>query len=133
MARLCIEEAIGYARVRKTFGKRLIDHQVISHKIAEMVRHVENNHAMIEHLVDQMNSGSAEKEIGGPTALLKVSCSKTVELCSREASQILGGASYTREGKGALVERIYREVRSYAIPRRSSEGRAIPERAKALW
>merc|ERR1711924_69290 len=59
MARICIEEAINYARARKTFGKRLIDHQVISHKIAEMVRHVENNHAMIEHLVNQMQSGAA--------------------------------------------------------------------------
>jgi len=121
MARLCIEEAISYARARKTFGKRLIDHQVISHKIAEMVRHVDNNHAMIEHLVNQMENGAGEKEIGGPTALLKVSCSKTVELCAREASQILGGASYTREGKGVVVERIYREVRSYAIPGGSEE------------
>jgi alkylation response protein AidB-like acyl-CoA dehydrogenase len=121
MARLCIEEAINYARARKTFGARLIDHQVIRHKIADMVRHVENNHAMIEQLVDQMNSGAGEKEIGGSTALLKVSCSKTVELCAREASQILGGASYTREGKGAVVERIYREVRSYAIPGGSEE------------
>merc|ERR1712216_651794 len=58
MARICIEEAITYARARKTFGKRLIDHQVISHKIAEMSRHVENNHAMIEQLVDQMQSGA---------------------------------------------------------------------------
>lgn len=121
MARLCIEEAISYARARKTFGKRLIDHQVIAHKIAEMVKHVENNHAMIEHLVNQMKHGAGEKEIGGPTALLKVSCSKTVELCAREASQILGGASYTRDGKGAVVERIYREVRSYAIPGGSEE------------
>jgi len=121
MGRLCIEAAINYARARKTFGKRLIDHQVIRHKIGEMVRHVENNQAMIEQLVDQMRNGAGEKEIGGPTALLKVSCSRAVELCAREASQILGGASYTREGKGALVERIYREVRSYAIPGGSEE------------
>ncbi len=33
--RSCLTEAIKYAKVRKTFGKRLIDHQVIRHKIAE--------------------------------------------------------------------------------------------------
>eukprot|EP01062_Namystynia_karyoxenos_P021930 TRINITY_DN18375_c0_g1_i1.p1 TRINITY_DN18375_c0_g1~~TRINITY_DN18375_c0_g1_i1.p1 ORF type:complete len:441 (+),score=140.90 TRINITY_DN18375_c0_g1_i1:69-1325(+) len=121
MARLCLEEAIVYARARRTFGQRLADHQVIRHKFAEMARHVENNHAMLEQLVFQMRNGAGEREIGGPTALLKVACSRTVELCAREASQIMGGASYTREGKGAVVERIYREVRSYAIPGGSEE------------
>ena len=29
-ARMCIEEAIRFARQRRTFGKRLIDHQVPS-------------------------------------------------------------------------------------------------------
>ena len=31
MSRVCLEESIKYARVRKTFGKRLIDHQVAYH------------------------------------------------------------------------------------------------------
>eukprot|EP00494_Astrolonche_serrata_P008066 UN08100 len=29
-SRVCIREAISYGRTRKTFGKRLIDHQVIT-------------------------------------------------------------------------------------------------------
>jgi acyl-CoA dehydrogenase len=32
-SRIALTEAIKYARNRKTFGKRLIDHQVIRHKI----------------------------------------------------------------------------------------------------
>jgi len=117
-----LEEAVKFANKRKTFGKTLVQHPVIRWKIAEMARHVESNHALLEQLVDQMRSGAGEKEIGGLAALLKVSCSRTVELCAREASQILGGASYTRaEGKGVVVERIYREVRSYAIPGGSEE------------
>merc|ERR1711920_1137617 len=39
-ARLCIEESVRYAKTRKTFGKALIDHQVIRHKIANMSREV---------------------------------------------------------------------------------------------
>lgn len=55
-------------------------------------------------------------------ALLKVMASKTFELCAREASQIFGGASYVRSsGKGAVVERLYRDVRGTAIPGGSEE------------
>ena len=34
--RVCLEEAVAWATQRKTFGKRLADHQVIRHKIATM-------------------------------------------------------------------------------------------------
>jgi acyl-CoA dehydrogenase len=34
--RVCLEEAVVWARERKTFGQRLADHQVIRHKIAQM-------------------------------------------------------------------------------------------------
>ena len=40
----------------------------------------------------------------------------SAELCAREALQVFGGAGYTRSGQGEKVERIYREVRAFAIP-----------------
>ena len=43
------------------------------------------------------------------------------EYCAREAAQIFGGASYVRGGQGEKVERLYREVRAYAIPGGSEE------------
>ena len=54
-------------------------------------------------------------------ALLKAQATQTLELCAREASQIMGGISYTRGGQGAKVERIYREVRGLSIPAGSEE------------
>ena len=54
----------------------------------------------------------------GDIAMLKVMCSQTMEFCAREASQILGGASYLRDNR---VERIYREVRVNAIGGGSEE------------
>jgi alkylation response protein AidB-like acyl-CoA dehydrogenase len=50
-ARECLEESITYARTRKTFGKRLIDHQVIRHKIAEMASRVEGCQLQLENIV----------------------------------------------------------------------------------
>ena len=52
---------------------------------------------------------------------LKVNASKTFEYCAREAAQIFGGSSVVREGRGKVVERLYREVRGAAIPGGSEE------------
>ena len=52
---------------------------------------------------------------------LKVQATKTFEFCAREAAQIFGGASYVRGGQGQKVERLYREVRAFAIPGGSEE------------
>merc|ERR1719281_1106396 len=124
MARTCVEESLRHARLRKTFGKFLIEHQVIQHKIAEMARMCEATHAWLESITYQMNTMKkleADLKLGGQTALLKVQCTKVFEYCSREACQIFGGLSYTRGGQGEKVERLSREVRAMAIPGGSEE------------
>jgi alkylation response protein AidB-like acyl-CoA dehydrogenase len=60
-------------------------------------------------------------KLGGPIALLKAQSTVTLEYCAREASQILGGIAYTKGGNGEKVERIYRDVRGFAIPGGSEE------------
>jgi len=120
-SRACISEAIRYARLRKTFGKRLIDHQVIRHKIAEMAYRVESVQSSIEHICYQMKTGVSPVAIAGPISLLKVQATRTMEFCAREASQVLGGNAFLRTGQGEIVERIYREVRVAAIGGGSEE------------
>jgi len=120
-ARICLEEAIKYARGRITFKKRLADHQVIRHKIAEMSRHVEATHALLESLCYAMQQGGGDLDLAGPIALTKIQATQTFEFCAREASQIMGGASYIRGGVGERVERLYREVRVIAIGGGSEE------------
>merc|ERR1719482_313693 len=106
LARTCLEESLRHARIRKTFGKYLIEHQVIQHKIGEM---------------STMSKDEQNQRLGGHIALLKFQSSKTAEFCAREALQCFGGAGYTRSGHGEKVERIYREVRAFAIPGGSEE------------
>eukprot|EP00937_MAST-01D_sp_MAST-1D-sp2_P007263 g7263.t1 len=120
-ARLCVEEAVSFARRRRTFGRRLVEHQAIRHKVVEMVRRVESTHALLEHYAFQVRSGLPDARLYGFMAWLKVQASKTMEYAAREASQVLGGASFTREGAGAVVERVYREVRVMAIGGGSEE------------
>ena len=120
-ARLCFEESINEALTRMTFGKPLIQHQLIRFKLAEMARLVEALQDNVEQVAYQIKCGVSDEHLGGVCALLKVNASKTFEYCSREASQIFGGSSVVREGRGKIVERLSREVRASAIPGGSEE------------
>jgi len=62
-----------------------------------------------------MDKLEALLKIGGSIALLKPQATSVFEYCAREASQIFGGLAYTRGGQADKVERLYREVRAYAI------------------
>jgi acyl-CoA dehydrogenase len=114
-ARVCMEEAVAWARERRTFGKRLADHQVIRHKIAEMLRQINATQAYLEMCAWRVQNGETP---AADLAMLKVQATLTMEFCAREAMQILGGAGYIR---GSRVERIYREVRVNAIGGGSEE------------
>jgi acyl-CoA dehydrogenase len=115
LGRVCLEEAVAWAQERKTFGKRLADHQVIRHKIAMMKQKLNATQAYIRCCYETIEAGNPNP---GDIALLKVQASETMEFCAREAMQILGGAGYMR---GNRVERIYREVRVNAIGGGSEE------------
>ena len=104
-ARVCLEEAIAYARQRETFGKPLVQHQVIRHKLVDMAMKVEASQAMLETLTWRLENGD------NPVAeicMLKNQATTTLAFCASEGVQIFGGAGYLR---GAKVERIYREVK----------------------
>ncbi len=115
LARVCLEEAVEWARQRKTFGKRLADHQVIRHKIAQMKQKLNATQSYIRCCYEAIEAGNPNP---GDIALLKVQASETMEFCAREAMQILGGIGFMR---GNRVERIYREVRVNAIGGGSEE------------
>ncbi|KZF26768.1 putative acyl-CoA dehydrogenase [Xylona heveae TC161] len=123
-SRVCFSESMKYAHKRRTFGKRLIDHPVIRLKLAHMARQIEASYNWMENLIYQcqrMDETEAMLKLGGAIAALKAQSTTTFEFCAREASQIFGGLSYSRGGQGAKIERLYRDVRAYAIPGGSEE------------
>jgi len=115
LAMVCMDEAVAWARERKTFGKRLLDHQVIRHKIADMAKRILATQAFMEQTTWQMQQGQVPVV---ELSLLKVQATETLEFCAREAVQIYGGSGFMRGNK---VERIYREVRVFAIGGGSEE------------
>ena len=115
MARTCIAEAIAFARERQTFGKRLIDHQSMRHKIVEMIQRLKAAYAFLDILVWRFSRGETPV---ADLALLKVQATTTLEHCARESLQVLGGRAYTGDNR---VERIYREARIFVIGGGSEE------------
>jgi acyl-CoA dehydrogenase len=108
-ARVCLDEAIGYAKERKTFGKPISQHQVIRHKLVDMAMRIEASQAMLELLTWRLEQG--EDPIA-EICMLKNQTTTTLAYCASQGVQIFGGAGYMR---GAKVERIYREVKVNAI------------------
>ena len=92
-----------------------MSHQVIRHKIAEMAKRILSTQSLLEKTAWQMDQGVVPVV---ELSLLKVQATETMEYCAREAVQIFGGMGFMRGNK---VERIYREVRVYAIGGGSEE------------
>ncbi|MGE3650042.1 MAG: acyl-CoA dehydrogenase family protein [Reyranellaceae bacterium] len=108
-ARVCLDEAIAYARERHTFGKPLIANQVIRHKIVDMAMKVNAVKANLEMLAWRVHHGDRPV---AEICMLKNFATTTLEYVANEAMQIFGGAGYLR---GTKVERIYRETKVMTI------------------
>ncbi len=115
MMKACLEDAISWAQQRKTFGKTLIQHQVIRHKIAEISVRIDVVEAYLNQICASIENGE------NPVAEIskaKFFATKSLEYVVSEAVQILGGAGYMR---GCRIENIFRDYKVMAIGGGSEE------------
>lgn len=103
------DEALAYARERQTFGKPIIKHQVIRHKLIDMATRINALKTYLESMAWRLEQG--EHPVA-EICMLKNLSTETMTFCASEAVQIFGGAGYMR---GTKVERIYRETKVLAI------------------
>jgi acyl-CoA dehydrogenase len=109
LARVCHDEALAWARERKTFGKPLVHHQVVRHKLVDMATSIR----AVECVLDDLAWRIDHREIPIPEVCMAKNLATTcLELCAKEAVQILGGAGFIR---GVKCERIYRETKVLSI------------------
>jgi len=111
----CYDEALAWARQRKTFGAALVDHQVIRHKLMDMKMRIESTRAWLNAVSARADSGNkADKgaEWVAEVCLLKNHATQSMQFCADQAVQILGGMGFMR---GTACERIYREVKVMMI------------------
>ena len=89
------------------------------HRLAKAGALLESQWAWVEQFAFQMTQlpkDDADRELGGPTAMLKAQAGIVLRECADTAVLLFGGNGYTRSGQGALVEMIYREVPGARIP-----------------
>jgi acyl-CoA dehydrogenase len=117
-AAVCFDEALAWARQRKTFGQLLVAHQVVRHKLVDMKMRICSARAWIDALVARYDAGSLDAEAVAELCLLKNHATQTMQFCADQAVQILGGTGFVR---GTKSERIYREVKVMMIGGGSEE------------
>jgi len=108
-ARVAYQEALAYAKQRETFGKPIVKHQVIRHKLVDMAQRIAATQAYLERIAWALDRGESPV---AELCMLKNQATQTLAFCASEAVQIFGGAGFMR---GSKVERIYREVKVNAI------------------
>jgi acyl-CoA dehydrogenase len=118
-AQACLDEALAWARERKTFGEPLSQRQVIRHKLMDMMMRIDAARALVYDLAYRIEHQCDDPaRLVARIAMAKVVSTQAMQFCADQAVQILGGMGYMR---GTLSERIYREVKVMMIGGGSEE------------
>jgi acyl-CoA dehydrogenase len=110
----CYDEALAWARDRKTFGSALVDKQAIRHKLVDMQMRIASTRAWLDAVTGLADTGKLESdpECVAQVCMLKNHATQAMQFCADQAVQILGGMGFMR---GTKCERIYREVKVMMI------------------
>jgi acyl-CoA dehydrogenase len=109
IAELAYQESVRYARERSAFGKTLMGHQVIRHKLADMATRIAAARSLVGECAVRVSRG---EQVPGLAAMTKNAATDMCSFVADQAVQIHGGNGYMRE---FLVERLYRDARLYPI------------------
>ncbi|RMJ16823.1 hypothetical protein CDV36_003548 [Fusarium kuroshium] len=124
LARVCVGHAHDYATKRETFGKKLIENQIIRAKLVDSGKKIQAAYAWLEQLIwtrERLANHDGPDTIGASVAMLKTLSARTLEETVREAQQIFGGLGYSKNGRGRVVEQISRDFRVLVVGGGSEE------------
>jgi alkylation response protein AidB-like acyl-CoA dehydrogenase len=115
IAQAAYDVARTYATERRTFGKRIGEHQAIAEKLANMSTEIDAARLLVYRAAWLKQEGRPHTEEG---AKAKLFASEMARRQTSEAIQILGGYGYTKEFP---VERYYRDAKITEIYEGTSE------------
>src|SRR5690606_271994 len=115
LAQAAFEEAVNYARQRRSFGKPIAQHQAIQWMIADAATEIEAARTLVYKAAWLKDQGRPFTKMA---AMAKLLASEVAEKVARDAIQIHGSYGYSREYP---VERIYRDQRLMTIGEGTSE------------
>src|SRR3954468_18859602 len=105
MARASHEAALAYAKEREAFGRKLVEHQAVAFRLADMATQLAAARGLILEAASLRDAGEPCLQAA---AMAKLFASEMAERVASDAIQIHGGYGYLTDFP---VERIYRDVR----------------------
>jgi butyryl-CoA dehydrogenase len=115
IARAALEDALGYAAERKTFGKPIAQHQAIQFKLSDMATEIDAARLLAWRAATLKDAGvrhSAE------SSMAKLFASEVANRAATQAVQIFGGNGYVEDFP---VERHFRDAKITEIYEGTSE------------
>ena len=116
MARRALDESLLHAKTRAQFGKPLAGHQLIQAKLADMATELDAARLLAYRAAYLKDHGAEHSTREASEA--KLFATEAAQRIIDQAVQIHGGAGLVR---GAVVERLFREVRALRIYEGTSE------------
>jgi butyryl-CoA dehydrogenase len=110
LAQGALDEAAGFARVRKQFGKPIINFQAVAHMLADMATKTEAARSLVYNVARYVDSGA--KDISKVSAMAKMFPTDTAMEVTTNAVQVMGGHGYMRDYP---VEKMMRDAKILQI------------------
>jgi cyclohexane-1-carbonyl-CoA dehydrogenase len=105
IAQGALEIAASYAQQRKTFGKKLMDHQAIQFILADAAMNIEAGRGLVEKSSRAFDNDERNTMLA---SMAKCFCSDAAMKITTDMVQVLGGYGYTRPYQ---VERMFRDAK----------------------
>ena len=116
LARRAMEEACAWVARRQVFGKALADHQMTQARLAEMAVRIDASALLIYRAA--WTRDATGRRTTREAAMAKLHATESAQRVIDDAIQLLGARGVR---KGAVVERLYREIRALRIYEGTSE------------
>ena len=104
-----VDSTIEYTRQRQTFGRPIIDNQVVHFRLAELRTEIEALRSLVYRAVDQYVAG---QDVTRLASMAKLKCGRLIREVTDSCLQYWGGMGYTAESK---VARALRDGRLVSI------------------
>ncbi|MBO3748035.1 acyl-CoA dehydrogenase family protein [Streptosporangiaceae bacterium NEAU-GS5] len=115
LARAAYDASMAYARQREQFGVKIVEHQAVAFRLADMATRADVAHLVTMRAAELYDAG---EQVTEEAAIAKLTASENAMWCAWAAVQTHGGWGYSRE---FLVEKWMRDAKLEEIEEGTSD------------
>ena len=99
----CLEISLAYATERVTWGKKIVEYQLIQDKLARMYMHLQNCRNLMFKQLALTHDGKSMT--AAEASATKLYCARAATECAMDAVQVLGGNGYMSDYRVEMLAR----------------------------